>query len=101
MAKDTRSPRFYRRRRTPPGTLIPDPTAFPPEIRVMAYGPEALVEETITDVSALRHFLTAWPVTWVNVDGLGNINVIQAMADHHRHPFHPSQLHRRGLRHEL
>ncbi len=67
----------------------------------MAYGPEALIEETITDVSALWHFLIAWPVTWVNVDGLGDINVVQALADHHRHPFHPPQLHRRGLRHEL
>ncbi len=87
MAKPSglRSPRFYRRRRTPPGatpgTLIPDPTASPPVIRVMAYGPEALVEETLTDVAALRDFLVTWPVTWVNVDGLGDIGVIQALGE--------------------
>ena len=80
-----RTLRFYRRRRTPPGappgTLIPDPTEPPPVIRVMAYGPEAWTEETITDVAALRDFLAAWPVTWVNVDGLGDIGLIQALGE--------------------
>lgn len=77
--------RFRRRRRTPPGappgTLIPDPTEPPPVIRVMAYGPDGLVEATIADVAALRPLLAAWPVVWVNVDGLGDIGVIQALGE--------------------
>jgi magnesium transporter len=73
------------RRRTPPGsapgTLVADPSAPKPVIRVMAYGPAGMVEKTIPDVSALPDFLARWPVTWINVDGLGDTSVIGKLGE--------------------
>ena len=64
------------RRRTepgaPPGTLVPDPMAPAGEIRVMAYGPEAYEERPLTNLQDLPALLEKWPVTWVNVDGVGD-----------------------------
>ncbi len=86
----TRLP-YRRLRRTPPGsppgTLLPDPDAGPPRISIIAYGPDGLVESDVESVEDIRPYLAAWPNTWVNVDGLGDVGVIQelgALLDLHR-----------------
>src|ERR687895_358774 len=74
-----------RKRRTPPGappgTLTPDPSAPPPRISVMVYGPDRLVEQEITDLEDLRKMLGDWPVTWVNVDGLGHTDTLRRLGE--------------------
>ena len=88
MTKDRPEHKFRRKhkhRRGPrgavPGTLIVDPEAPRPIIRVMAYGPEELREEQITDIRSLEALLHKWPVLWVNVDGLGDTNVISQLGE--------------------
>ncbi len=75
---------FSTRRLSPPGsspgTLIVDPDAPPPKIQVIAYGEDDLIEQEIADPATLKEFLDRWPVTWVNVDGLGDIERLQAVA---------------------
>jgi magnesium transporter len=78
------SPRRRRRHRshrrsapgTPPGTLTADPDAPAPVIHVMAYGPEQYTERELTDPQSVTDFLGKWPVTWMNVYGLGNTTVL-------------------------
>ncbi|MBP7935945.1 MAG: magnesium/cobalt transporter CorA [Phycisphaerae bacterium] len=66
---------------TPPGTLVADPSASRPVIRVIAYGDEGYTEQTVEDVAVLGGYLDRWPVTWVNVDGLGDVQMIGRLAD--------------------
>ena len=78
-----RKARIYRRRTppgAPPGTLIVDPAAPPPVIHVMAYGPQAITEQEVVDPHGVRDFLDQWPVTWVNVEGLGNVETIRTLG---------------------
>jgi magnesium transporter len=63
-----------------PGTLIPHPSATKPTIHLIGYGPDSLEERTIGDVGELQTLIGQWPVTWVNVDGLGDVEVIQALG---------------------
>jgi len=65
----------------PPGTLTTAPDAAKPAIRVMAFGPEDHVEAELPDVDSVREYLGRWPVTWINVDGLGDVDVISRLGD--------------------
>ncbi len=73
------------RRRTepgaPPGTLTPNPDAPKATVRVMAYSEAELVEAALDDAEELRDHLARWPVTWVDVDGLGDVKQVQAIAE--------------------
>jgi magnesium transporter len=65
----------------------PEPGLPPPKLRVMTYGPEAVHEETLEDVSRLGELLGKAPVTWVDVDGVGDAKTIEgigALAGLHR-----------------
>ena len=66
---------------TPPGTLIADPEAPHPVIRVLAYGPEEMMEQELSDPQHVRDFLDKWPVTWVDVEGLGDTRIIGALGE--------------------
>jgi magnesium transporter len=66
---------------TAPGTLTADPQAHPSEIRIIAYGKEEMTEEKITSVEEIPPFLEKWPVTWINVDGLGDTVLIQKLGE--------------------
>ena len=78
-------PARKRRRRTPigaaPGTLNVDPHGQQPIIRVMAYDSERFAEQEIDDPEQARSFLNQWPVTWINVDGLGDAKTIRALGE--------------------
>lgn len=73
------------RRRTPvgapPGTLIPDPSAPKPIIRLMSYSSDGFTESVAHDPLQVRNALARWPVTWINVDGLGDVETISRLAD--------------------
>jgi magnesium transporter len=73
--------------RAPPGSLLIDPAAPQPVMRLIAYGPDYFQEESLAAVADIRPFLAAAPVTWVNIDGLGNLAIIQQLGQlFHLHP---------------
>lgn len=65
---------------TAPGTLSVDPEAPQSEIRLMAYGPDRVVDQAVTQVDELKAFVGSWPVCWVNVDGLGDRETLERLA---------------------
>jgi len=88
MSRRTRRRRIralaFSRRSLPgsaPGTLVVDPGAPKPVIRVVAYSGEKVVEKAIDDVQAIRAFLGQWPVTWIHVSGLGDLSVITKLGE--------------------
>lgn len=73
------------RRRTPPGadpgTVQTQPDARPPTIHVLAYGPDEVVEEEVRDLDRLAAYRERYPVTWINVDGLGDAATIRRLGE--------------------
>jgi magnesium transporter len=63
-----------------PGTVTADPSAPQPVIQLIAYGPTQFHEETLRTVDQIAPHLGRSAVTWVNVDGLGNADVIQQLG---------------------
>lgn len=72
------------RRRTqpgaPPGVLVPQPDAPCAKIHVFGYGPDGFDEREIHKPREIEPLLKRWPVTWVNVDGLGDTSVISELG---------------------
>jgi magnesium transporter len=70
-------------------TSVPTPAAPKPVIRLMAYGPQELSEQgaggarplQASDLENLREHLARWPVTWIDVDGLGDPQVIHTLGE--------------------
>jgi magnesium transporter len=75
---------------SPPGTIVSSPDATPPLIRVIAYGPDTVEEREIKNVEDLREFQDRFAVLWVNVDGLGDPDVIRRLGE--RFGLHPLAL---------
>jgi magnesium transporter len=61
--------------------LIVDPESPHPVIRVFAYGPDEVVEQEISEPQRVRDFLDKWPVLWVDVEGLGDVETIRALGE--------------------
>jgi len=66
---------------TAPGTVVADPSAHPSEIRVVAYNPDDMVEDKLDSVDDIPGYLEKWPVTWINVDGLKDAEVINQIGE--------------------
>ena len=66
---------------TAPGTLVVDPHSPEPRIDVFAYGEEGLVEKDSVTPNELREYLEKFPVTWVNVAGLGDAEILKQLGD--------------------
>ena len=84
-----RQERFSRRTRpgASPGLVEADPEAPPPVVHVIAYGPDQLIEERVTDCQQVRNLLGKAPVTWINVEGLGDANTVRTIGElFHLHP---------------
>lgn len=69
---------------TAPGTVAPLPQASPTHIRVMAYSQEKLEECEIGDVAEIRRYLDKWPVVWISVEGLGDVDRLNALGEEFR-----------------
>ncbi|MBN1908445.1 MAG: magnesium/cobalt transporter CorA [Pirellulales bacterium] len=73
------------RRRTPPGhapgSVVVDPTALAPEIRVIRYGPDGIEEKTLPDVEAVPGLLSDDAVLWIDLVGLGDAGVIHRLGE--------------------
>jgi magnesium transporter len=72
---------------TAPGTLAVTPDDLPPVVTVLAYGPDAFVERTVTSVEEIDALGAEWPVVWVNIEGLGDLALLKAIAA--RFAIHP------------
>lgn len=70
-----------------PGTLITDPDAPRPVMTVFAFGPDGFVEQRLERAEQAAEYVGRWPVTWVNVDGLGDKATIETLSTlFHIHP---------------
>jgi len=73
------------RRRTPPGTapgtLTPVPGSPHPSIRVIAFGDTQFVEQSIENLEDLREIRQRYAVTWVDVEGLGDVAAVQRLGE--------------------
>ena len=76
---------MFRKRHPPvgakPGTLMINAHAQPPKIRVMKYGPDHLEEHDIAAVTELKELLEDNTVCWIDVQGLGDEEVLREFAD--------------------
>ncbi len=76
---------LMRHRRAPPGTapgtLIADPTAAPPAIRLIHYRETEILEETVDTIEGLPERIERWPVTWVDIEGVGDIELFQRLGE--------------------
>ena len=75
-----------RRRRAPPGsapgTLIADPDAPRPIYRVISYAPDGYEEASPTSVDEVIAYVGRRPMTWINVDGLGDVDAVRRLGDY-------------------
>lgn len=60
----------------PPGTVVPQPDAHPPIVRAIRYRPDDCVEHGISDLAELHGLVNDSAVTWIDVDGLGDADVV-------------------------
>jgi magnesium transporter len=76
--------RSFQRRRSPPGTapgtIVVAPDARPSVLTLFAYNGERCVEAQPQTVAEIRQYLDKYPVTWVNVDGLGDQKMIEELG---------------------
>ena len=67
-----------------PGTLAALPQASPTRIRVMAYNQEKLEEHDLQHVEEVRQYLDKWPVVWISVEGLGDVDRLNSLGHEFR-----------------
>jgi magnesium transporter len=65
---------------TAPGTLSVPEGASTPVITVIAYNDSDLIEQTLSSAQEIPSFLAQWPVTWINIDGLGSIELLDQLG---------------------
>jgi magnesium transporter len=65
---------------TVPGALFSDPAAEPTTINVLGYGLEAYHEQQKVQPEDVRQQLGRWPVLWVDVDGLRDVDLLSEVA---------------------
>jgi len=64
-----------------PGIIVADPDAPHPVIRVIAYGPTEIVERRLADIGEVAEFIGQYHVTWVNIDGLGDVETLRRAGE--------------------
>ena len=64
-----------------PGTVAPTPEEEKPVVRVMAYSNGTLLEKTVENIEELRDITDRHLVTWIDVDGLGDVEVLQRLGE--------------------
>ena len=77
--------RITQKRRSPPGaspgTLVTDPSAVGSTIRLIGYGPDGVEEREVSETEELKPLVGRWPVTWINVDGLADVELIRGLGE--------------------
>ncbi len=64
-----------------PGLVLPDPSHPKPVIHAIAYGPEHVVEKELATPGEARALVGQQPVTWINVEGLGDAATIERFGE--------------------
>lgn len=59
-----------------PGTLVSHPDRPKPKLNILAFREDELMEETVPNVKEIEPLRDHWPVLWINVEGLGDAEVI-------------------------
>ncbi len=67
---------------SPPGTIVPDPHEPQSDVQVFSYCKTDLVESRLPSFEQLAKMVATNEVTWINVDGLGNTRLIEALGEH-------------------
>lgn len=87
-------PRYALYRRTEPGsapgTLIADPAAPRPRLRLIEYGPAGIDDAGDVDVERIEAATPVEHLRWLNVDGLGDAELVRRVGL--RHALHPLAL---------
>ncbi|MFT4578933.1 MAG: magnesium transporter [Nitrospinales bacterium] len=65
---------------TPPGTVVIHPDSKPTQIKIMAYGPEEIFEQEIEQPEQIKDFMNKWPLLWISVEGLKNIEWLNQLG---------------------
>lgn len=68
---------------SPPATLLPHLVAGEaksPEITIIEYGKDRFEERRVADLSGLAEHLDDDCVTWINIDGLGDLDVLTTLG---------------------
>ena len=63
-----------------PGVVVADPEASPSAITIMGFGPENYEEIKSAGLNDISPILGRFPVTWIDVTGLGNVDLISALG---------------------
>jgi magnesium transporter len=66
---------------TSPGVILPDPAHRKPTIHVMAYGANGVMEHDVADPDMAFELVGRQPVTWINVEGLGDARTIERFGE--------------------
>lgn len=64
-----------------PGQVTADPEALASRMTILAYGPDELVEAELQRADQLRDYVGRYPVLWLNVDGLKNVQAIEQIGE--------------------
>ncbi len=76
---------MFRKRHPPPGAspgaMVIPTGALPPRLYVMDYSADRVDERDITDVKALENYRGTGTVSWIDVQGLGDRNVLEHVAE--------------------
>jgi len=78
-----RKARFSRRTKPGdlPGTIRADPAASAPVVHVISYGPDQFLEKRVAHCQQVADLLGKAPVTWINVEGLGDADTIKTIGE--------------------
>jgi magnesium transporter len=63
-----------------PGVVVADPDQPQPQVEIIAYGPERLLEQKISNLEQIPPLLRDHAVVWVNVEGLGDARAIERLG---------------------
>ncbi|QDT46246.1 magnesium/cobalt transporter CorA [Symmachiella dynata] len=64
-----------------PGTVITQTPCTKQSVSVMAFANGDLVDETVDSLDGLKELAETYTVTWINVDGLANVEVINRIGE--------------------
>ena len=80
MKKKSHRRRAHRKIGASPGILVADPDAANPVIRIIDYDSDKMEDEAVSKVAELEPYIQRKTVSWINVDGLGDIEVVKELG---------------------
>ncbi len=77
-----KKPRIRRRTKpgAVPGSFKVHPEAQPCVVRIIGFGPDGFAEDEKANLDTIPQHLSKWPVTWIDVSGLGNAETIHRLG---------------------